>query len=67
MVVGEAFYQLGLIEQLHASVHQRLLYLLELLEEPVGQRLVALCRLATLFLRPELQRTRPILSYPVGR
>src|SRR5215207_5414112 len=43
MVVGEAFDQLGLIEQLHASVHQRLLYLLDLLEEPVGHNLSAGC------------------------
>jgi hypothetical protein len=40
MVVGEAFDQLGLIEQLHAPVHVRSLYLLDLLEEPVGQPLV---------------------------
>jgi hypothetical protein len=41
MVVGEPFDQLRLIEQLHAPVQERLLYLLYLLEQRVGQRLVA--------------------------
>ena len=33
MVVGEILYQLALIERFHASVHQRLLYLFDLLKE----------------------------------
>ncbi len=40
MVVGEIPDGLFLVEQLLATFHQRLLYLLDLFEEPVGHRLV---------------------------
>jgi hypothetical protein len=36
MVVGEPCDQLGLIEQLHAPVQERLLDLFDLLEQSVG-------------------------------
>jgi hypothetical protein len=36
VVVGQILYGLGLIEQLYATLYQRLLHLGNLLEEPVG-------------------------------
>ncbi len=36
MVVGQILYGPGLIEQLYATLHQRLLNLGDLLEGPVG-------------------------------
>jgi Transposase len=41
MVVGEPPDDLGLIEQLDATLNQGLLHLLYLLEEPVGQAFIA--------------------------
>lgn len=40
MVVGEIPYGPTLIEQLYATLHQRLFHLLDLLEEVVGYDLV---------------------------
>jgi hypothetical protein len=40
VVVGEVPDGLGLVEQLDAALHQRLLHLGDLLEEPVGYGLI---------------------------
>ena len=40
MVVGEVLDGLCLVEQLHATLHQCLLYLLDHFEEPIGNSLV---------------------------
>ncbi len=41
MVVGQIPYRLGLIEQLDATLHQRIFYFEDLLEESVGYGLIA--------------------------